>query len=87
MKDHNDHKTVEMIPLVRGRGRPPTGEALTAAERQRQRRARLKDAGLLPLTVNLPADLHEKLSKFLEFKDQTKDEVIERFLRNALRKR
>lgn len=91
MKQVNDTVTVE-LPL-RTRGRPAvhaqTPEALrkAAAERQAVRRAKLREAGLVPLTVNVPSDLHAQLTKFLEFKDVTKDVVVERFLRNALRKR
>jgi len=87
MRQPDDDKTVELFPIPRGRGRPKTGQGKTAAERQADRRARLKEQGLVPMTVNIPADLHERLLKFLEFKGTTKDEVVERFLRNALRKR
>lgn len=87
MKHPDDTKTMELIPVVRGRGRPPTGEGKSAAQRQAIRRSKLREAGLVPITVNIPVDLRDQLKKFLEFKPETKDQVIERFLRNALRKR
>lgn len=87
MKQLEDKKTVDLFPIPRVRGRPPTGAAKSAAERQAARRERLREAGKMPLTVNVSADLHRRLTKFLEFKDTTKDEVVERFLNHALRKR
>lgn len=92
MKAKNDFSTIE-LPIARPRGRPPTTaqtpEALrkAAALRQAKRRIKLKENGLVPLTVSIPADLHLQLTKFLQFKDTTKDAVVERFLRHALRKR
>ena len=38
MKDSHDTSTEEMYPTQPGRGRPPTGEAKSAAERKRQQR-------------------------------------------------
>lgn len=87
MKDGADTKTGELIPLTRPRGRPATGEGKSAAVRKREQRARFKEKGLVPMTVNIPLDLFVQLTKFLQFKDTTKDEVVERFLRHALRKR
>lgn len=87
MKQADDNKTLELLPVVRPRGRPVTGEAKTAAKRKAEHRARLAERGLVPMTVNIPSDLHAQLTKFLQFKDTTKDKVIERFLRQALRKR
>ncbi len=43
------------ISLRRGPGRPPTGRALTAAERMRRYRARQRAAGLRPSTRWQPA--------------------------------
>lgn len=87
MKQANDHKTVDLFPGSRGRGRPPSSDTKTAAQRQAERRQRLREEGLVPLTVHIPAELHAKLTKFLQHKDTTKDVVLERFLSNALRKR
>ncbi|MGL6469666.1 hypothetical protein ACSZNP_21545 [Aeromonas hydrophila] len=40
MKDKHDTQTQELIPAKRGRGRPVTGKALSAAEKQARYRAR-----------------------------------------------
>lgn len=40
MKDASDNKTLELIPAVKKRGRPSTGNAMTAAERMRKMRRR-----------------------------------------------
>lgn len=40
MKDQHDTQTQELIPVKRGRGRPVTGKALSAAEKQARYRAR-----------------------------------------------
>lgn len=85
MKQASDNKTLELLP--RGRGRPSTGDAMTPAQRQAERRARLKAEGLLPLTVNLPCELHVALAKYMQFKDITKDDVLERAVRAFIRKR
>lgn len=43
MKDASDNKTLELIPAVKKRGRPATGNAMTAAERMRKMRRRNAD--------------------------------------------
>jgi hypothetical protein len=43
MKDASDNKTLELIPAVKKRGRPATGNAMTAAERMRKMRRRIAD--------------------------------------------
>ncbi|HDX8441982.1 TPA: hypothetical protein RQN61_000067 [Aeromonas hydrophila] len=40
MKDKHDTQTQDLIPAKRGRGRPVTGKALSAAEKQARYRAR-----------------------------------------------
>lgn len=99
MKHAEDNKTIEIPALVvveaapvadvkkRGRGRPKTGSAMSVKERQRLRRQKLAEAGVGSLTVQLPVDLLERLETFCKFKDETKEQIVERFLRNALRKR
>ena len=82
MKDANDSKTAELVdPPKRGRGRPPSGKAMTAAERKAAQRAR---SGLVPVTVELPADLVEGLNDYLRFKDTTKNEVFAKLIRSQL---
>jgi hypothetical protein len=69
-------------------GRPSTGKAMTSAERQRARRERLKASGVGFITVALPVDVLAALDKFVEFKDLSKDEVLERIIRReVMRKR
>lgn len=86
MKSPDDNKTPDLVTaLRRGRGRPPVGGvAQTPAERQKARRDRLAASGERPLTVTLPADLLAALDKFVEFKDLSKSEVVERILRDRL---
>jgi len=81
MKDSHDNKTGELVPVKRKRGRPSTGNAMTAAERQAAYRAR---NGLRSVTVELPADLVDQLDEYLRFKDTTKNAVFERLLRTQL---
>lgn len=87
MKSIDDTKTLELLeiePVKRGRGRPSTGQAMTNAERQAARRARLAAAGERDFTVRLPADVVAALDKFMQFKDLTQSEVIARILRDRL---
>jgi hypothetical protein len=72
---------------IRQRGRPATGHAKTGAQRQSARRERLKLEGKGQLTVELPQDVLDGLSKFIQFKDLTKDQVVERLLRQQLMRR
>lgn len=66
------------------RGRPPTGFAMTGAERQRLRRERMRAAGKETLTVDVDVDVVERLRQFVEFKDMTLGEVVSRVLRDRL---
>lgn len=68
-------------PVPKKRGRPPTGCAMSAAERKRNQRERM---GLVTLSVDLPADLVDALSEYMRFKEMTKGEVIEKLLRSQL---
>lgn len=68
----------------RGRGRPATGAAKTAAQRQKERRARLRDDGKAFLTVHVDAKLLDGLKAYIRFKDITPDQVIEKLLRQQL---
>jgi len=90
MKQHEDTKTGDLIELPgvrKQRGRPATGAALTAAERQAARRQRLREAGQVPVTFMVPAELAKRLDDFLQFKDETKDHAMTRALQAFLRKR
>ncbi|SPK73202.1 conserved protein of unknown function [Cupriavidus taiwanensis] len=81
MKDANDKVTGELVPVKRKRGRPSTGNAMTAAERQAAYRAR---NDLVAVTVELPRDLVDALSDYLKFKDVTRNEVFAKLLRSQL---
>jgi hypothetical protein len=88
MRQLEDNKTVDLIAGARRqRGRPPTGDAMTAAERQAARRQRLREGGMVSLTVMIPADLAASLDEFLKFKDEGKDSAVARALAAFLRKR
>ena len=84
MKNLDDTKTADMFGGRRPPGRPSTGKALTAAERQAKRRAALKANGKDTLTVVLDGDVLAALDKFVTHKDETKAEVVERILRDRL---
>lgn len=79
-----DLKTLELPGVKRAVGRPPKPDAMTGAQRQALRRQRLREAGVLQLNVDVPADVMRALSKFVEFKDLTQGEVVARVLRDRL---
>ena len=85
MRQLEDDETLDLLgPIKRGRGRPKTGSAMTAAERQKARRERLRASGEGFLTVHIDATLLAGLRAYLQFKDMTPDEVIDRLLRQQL---
>ena len=51
MKDAHDSKTLDLIPAPAKRGRPRTGRAMTAAEKQAAYRAR-RAANVVTVTFN-----------------------------------
>lgn len=63
------------------RGRPPTGNAMSAAERKRKSRERL---GVRALAVELPIDVIDGLYRYMNGKDMTLSQVIEKLLRSQL---
>jgi len=68
------------------RGRPPSGKALTAAERQKRRLAKLEAEGkaLLPQVVVSRA-VQEALVRFIQFKDDmTLGDALDRIVRDRL---
>lgn len=85
MKQLEDDKTIDLLgPIKRGRGRPATGAAKTSAQRQKERRERLRDDGKAFLTVHVDAKVLEGLKAYVRFKDITPDQVIEKLLRQQL---
>lgn len=85
MKQGADRYTMEMpMPgAKRPRGRPATG-GMTGAERQRAYRARLAAEGKGALSVTISAEVDAALDKFIQFKDETKGEAVDRILRDRL---
>lgn len=79
-----DDITAELPGVPKRPGRPPTGKALSGADRQREYRARLREAGKEVLTVDIDADVIQKLREFVEFKDMTQGEVVSKVLRDRL---
>lgn len=85
MKQAEDKFTADMMPPPkRPRGRPADPNAPTAAERKRAQRQRLADQGKVARTYNLSVEVVAALDKFVQFKDEDKDAVVERILRDRL---
>lgn len=70
---------------ARKRGRPSTGQALSASERQARRLAKLEAEGkaLLPAIVVSKAS-RMALAKFIQFKDMTLGDAVDRIVRDRL---
>jgi len=85
MKQIEDTRTGDLLGgAIRQRGRPSTGRAMTSAERQAVRRAKLAAEGKTTLTIKVSVEALQALARFVHFKDETKDEVIERLIRTQL---
>ena len=85
MKHRRDEQEPDLFgPIKRSRGRPATGAAKTNAQRQKERRARLRDDGKAFLTVHVDAELLDGLRAYIRCKDITPDQVIEKLLRQQL---
>lgn len=85
MKPLDDEKAIDLLgPIKRGRGRPATGAAKSSAQRQKERRERLRDDGKAFLTVHIDAQVLAGLKAYIRFKDVTPDQVIEKLLRQQL---
>jgi hypothetical protein len=83
MQTTTDASEPEKTP--RKRGRPSTGKALSASERQARRRAKLKAEGkaLLPPAV-VSQEVEKALEKFIQFKDMTLGDALDRIVRDRL---
>jgi len=79
-----DATTSEPIPKKK-RGRPSTGKALSASDRQARRREKLKAEGkaILPPAV-VSQDVEQALAKFIQFKDMTLGDALDRIVRDRL---
>ncbi|MHA4871604.1 hypothetical protein ACXZ1M_28330 [Duganella sp. PWIR1] len=85
MKYAEDRRQLDLVAGAnRQRGRPPTGVAMSAAERQAARRERLAKEGRGVLTVEVSKDVIEALDAFVKFKPETKGDVVDRILRDRL---
>jgi len=85
MKYGDDPRQLDILRgCSRQRGRPASGEALTAAQRQALRRQRLAIEGRAAVTFELSTEVIEALDKFVQFKDETKGSVVDRILRGTL---
>lgn len=84
-----DDLTDELPGVPKRRGRPATGQALSAAERQARYRARKLEAGKAILTVEVGQDVVDALQAHVQFRDGvTQGQVVDRILRAyLLRKR
>lgn len=70
---------------IRRRGRPATGNALSASARQARRREKLEAEGktLLP-RVAVSLEVRDALAKFIQFKDMTLGDALDRIVRDRL---
>lgn len=87
MKDLTDTRTLDLAdaPAVRRqRGRPAVPGALSNAERQAAYRARRAEVGFKSVTVDISAECRAALAKYVEFKDMTLGDAVERILRDRL---
>ena len=84
MAETND--TMQQPPAIRKkRGRPASGKALSAADRQARRLAKLEAEGkalLPPMVVSREVKL--ALAKFIKYKDMTLGDALERIVRDRL---
>lgn len=83
MQTINNARNPENVP--RKRGRPVSGKALSDSERQARRREKLRAEGkaVLPPTV-VSREVEEALSKFIQFKDMTLGDALDRIVRDRL---
>lgn len=82
MKDANDTKTKELFPETKKRGRPSTGAALTAAQRQAKYRSSKKkvgddDLGHKNLNIWIPTAAMLALRRLARHRGQTPAQVLE----------
>lgn len=86
MKQLDDRRTADLFPPgTRPRGRPVgSTPSKTNAERQADYRARRRAAGEKQVAFVLPDDVVEALESFVKFKDETREQVVARILRDRL---
>lgn len=82
--DKRDKVTATLPGVAGQRGRPATGKAMSAADRQRAYRERLRDQGREVMTVDLPQECVEALRRHVQFKDLTLGAAVEKIVRDRL---
>ena len=80
MKDTNDTQTIDLIPPKKPRGRPRTGTAKTAAERQRTYRKNARGRDRAALSVMISAEARVSLDALARHTKATLAEVLEQLL-------
>jgi hypothetical protein len=74
MKDSHDKQTPDLLPTKRPRGRPATGKAMTAAERQAKYRAKVAQNNV---TVTVNRGLLERLDAHMqELRDGSTAQIL-----------
>lgn len=85
MKQVDDHSTGDLLDgFKRPVGRPRTGLAKTPAQRKKESRDRLKAGGGEVITVEVSAGVAAALKRFVEFKDMSQGEAVNRILTDRL---
>lgn len=84
MKDSKDQFTEEIEGLPKRRGRPASPHSLTPAQRKAKQRAKAALSGKVSRSFDLSLDVVEALDKFVQFKDEDRNSVVERILRDRL---
>lgn len=82
--DKRDKVTATLPGVAAKRGRPATGKAKSAADRQREYRERLRNQGREIISVDLPLECSEALRKHVQFKDMTLGDAVEKIVRDRL---
>ena len=80
MKDAHDTQTPDLIPTPKPRGRPRTGAAKSAAERQRAYRKRARGNNRANLNVMISAEARVSLDAIARHKGCSLAEVLEPLL-------
>lgn len=86
--EQTDDKATQPPTNSAKRGRPLSGKALSAADRQARRVAKLEADGkaLLP-RITVSREAQQALYKFIQFKDMTLGDALDRILRDRLLRR
>lgn len=88
MKQKEDNRTIDALDAAgirRQRGRPPTGKAMTPAERKAKQRARLRqEKGVAPLSADLSPEARQVLDKYRQFKGYTVGQVLSKLIVSQL---